>query len=104
MRFAGLFDCKKYKAHGEALLVYNQNGTLTEEEKMKISSASINASWEDAAKERLPVLAPLNYAPYDKNANEYKSDYIPITNLKHIQDKKSKKGKSHCCREITFAS
>ena len=95
MRFAGLFDCEKYKAHGESLLVYSENGMLTEEERMKLSSISTNASHENSAKERLPVLAPLNYAPHSNNATEHKNGFIPISELRNIQDYKSKKSKSY---------
>ena len=84
MRFAGLFDCAKYKAHGESLLVYSENGTLTEEERMKFSSISTNASHKNSAKERLPVLAPLNYAPHNHNATEHKNGFIPISELRNI--------------------
>ena len=95
MRFAGLFDCKKLKAYGEALLVYNPslNDTLSVEQKMKASSISKNASYNDFVRERLPLLGPLNYAPYVNNSMEYRDGVFPITRLKHIPDKTSKKGK-----------
>ena len=95
MRFAGLFDCAKLKAHGEALLVYtnSSNDSLDSDEQMRVSSTSTNASYDDFVKDRLPILAPLNYATYENNTTEYKDGYIPITQLRHIEDEKSKQGK-----------
>ena len=95
MRFAGLFDCKKLKAYGEALLVYNQSidDTLTLEQRINGSSISLNASYNEFVRERLPILGPLNYAPYMNTSMEYRNGYIPITDLKHIQDTKSRKGR-----------
>ena len=104
MRFAGLFDCAKLKAHGEAILAYNLSPNsplyndyneayaLYDEEKMNIAPAIINASYEDSVQERLPILAPLNYAPFNNQTTDNRDGYIPITQLHHIVDNKSKKG------------
>ena len=104
MRFAGLFDCAKLKAHGEAILAYNLSPNsplyndyneayaLYDEEKMNIAPAIINASYEDSVQERLPILAPLNYAPFNNQTTDNRDGYIPITELHHIVDSKSKKG------------
>ena len=94
MNFAGLFDCAKLKAHGEAILAYNlsRNGPISNEEKMTVSSTITNATYDDSVQERLPILAPLNYAPFNNKTNDNKNGYIPITELHHIVDNKSKKG------------
>ena len=94
VRFAGLFDCAKLKAHGEAILAYNlsPDGPISNDQKMTVSSAITNASYEDSVQERLPILAPLNYAPFNNKTTDNKNGYIPITELHHIVDNKSKKG------------
>jgi len=103
MRFAGLFDCVKLKAHGKAILAYNLSPdsplyneyneayALYNEEKMTIAPAIINASYEDSVQERLPILAPLNYAPFNNETTDNRDGYIPITELRQIVDNKSKK-------------
>ena len=107
MRFAGLFDCVKLKAHGKAILAYNLSPNsplyneyneayaLYNEEKITIAPAIINASYEDSVQERLPILAPLNYAPFNNETTDNRDGYIPITELRQIIDNKSKKGELH---------
>ena len=104
MRFAGLFDCAKLKAHGEAILAYNLSPNsplyneyneyyaLYDEKKMPLASPITNATYADSVQERLPILAPLNYAPYNNATTDNRNGYIPITELHHIVDSKSKKG------------
>ena len=107
MRFAGLFDCAKLKAHGEAILAYNLSPNsplyneyneyyaLYNEEKMTVASPITNATYMDSVQERLPILAPLNYAPYSNETTDNRNGYIPITELHRIVDNKSKKGELH---------
>ena len=96
MRFAGLFDCKNLKAHGEAILIYKESSTDVNNNDImySASSTSKDAVYEEFVKERLPILGPLNYAPYLNNTNEHRDGYVPITKLASFEDNKLPAGKS----------
>ena len=98
MRFAGLFDCANLKAHGEAILIYDNN-FRKDRKKIILRAASSNStesSYKNSAKERLPLLNPLNYASNvdpcseskaskkDKKCNK-KSEYVSITELESLE-------------------
>ena len=95
MRFAGLFDCKNLKAHGEAILIYKESSTDVENNDIiyNASSTSKEAVYEQFVKEMLPILGPLNYAPYSNITDDHRDGYIPITKLASFEENKLPAGK-----------
>ena len=103
MRFAGLFDCAFLKAHGEAVLLYDNNFETNRQEILlrAASSNKTESSYKNSSKERLPLLNPLNYAsntnscskPSTKNLKSVKSiqksskksKYVSITDLESLE-------------------
>ena len=98
MRFAGLFDCAKLKAHAVALLHYNEESdemspTLHKDPQYYTDGTKIdfgrvsNVSYEDCAVVAGVELNPLNYAPYygfvETEAD--RRNKVPINKLQGIQ-------------------
>ena len=93
MNFAGLFDCENLKAHGEAILIYNEtNTTVDNYDLLRNASLSKDPSYDEVIMERLPLLGPLNYAPYSNNNRDQKNGYIPITHLNLTESNEASKG------------
>ena len=103
MRFAGLFDCKSTKAHGEAVLVYEKNNVNFRKNSNRaahVSRVLTDDSHKYYAEVRVPILNPLNYATtigqcsntVDTSPDtECKEGYIPITEL-HSNDNHNTSG------------
>ena len=95
MKFAGLFDCKNLKAHGEAILLYKESFYDGEDNAIiyNASSTTKDAFYDDFILERLPLLGPLNYAPYSNDTYSYIEGYVPVTKLTSYADNVSSEGK-----------
>ena len=104
MRFAGLFDCETFKAHGLAVLSYNKslnnidNFDLT----LNTSSTMKDATYDNFVVERLPLLGPLNYAPHPTDKNEQIVGYIPITKLSIVDHHNPSEGNILILRRVYY--